>query len=168
MRGRNIYSGPRPATRNFSIEIHPPSEYLAAYIFHFLTNDDYRGSTSFLAKHLFNLLGILCVCLAVIGIVLPVMPTTVFLLLAAYFFARGSRRFHDWLMRNRLFGSYVRNYREGKGMTANAKLFSISFLWAGILFSLYLTSLLWLQVLLILVAIGVTIHILAIKTHKEA
>lgn len=151
----------------FSIEIHSPSEYLAAYQFPFLTKDNYRGNTSFIAKHLFNLLGILCVCLAVIGIALPVMPTTVFLLLAAYFFARGSRRFHDWLTNNRLFGSYIRNYREGNGMTAKAKLISIFFLWAGILFSLYLTSLLWLQVLLILIAIAVTIHILAIKTHKE-
>lgn len=95
------------------------------------------------------------------------MPTTVFLLLAAYFFARGSRRFHDWLNNNKIFGTYIRNYREGKGMTAGAKLFSIVFLWTGILVSVFLTSLLWLQVLLLLVAIGVTIHLLYIKTSKD-
>jgi hypothetical protein len=107
------------------------------------------------------------VFLAVIGIILPVMPTTVFLLLAAYFFARGSKGFHDWLMNNKVFGNQIRNYREGNGMSVKSKIFSISFLWAGILISVFVTNLLWLQALLLVVAIGVTIHLVSLKTYKQ-
>jgi len=105
--------------------------------------------------------------LAVIGILLPVMPTTIFVILAAYFFAKGSERLHSWLISNKIFGTYLMNYREGRGMTIGSKLFSISFLWAGIIYSIFITDILWLKILLLLIAITVSIHIIWIKTYRK-
>ncbi len=63
--------------------------------------------------------GTICVCLGVAGIFLPLLPTTPFLLLAAVCYAGSSPRFYHWLMNNRWFGRYIKNYREGKGLTLN-------------------------------------------------
>ncbi len=60
--------------------------------------------------------GTLCVGLAVVGIFVPILPTTPFLLLAAVCYARSSQRFLAWLLTNRWFGSYIKNYREGRGI----------------------------------------------------
>ncbi|MDQ3019329.1 MAG: YbaN family protein [Bacteroidota bacterium] len=116
---------------------------------------------------LFIILGFTCVALGVIGIFLPVMPTTIFLILASYFFARSSEKFSQWLLNNKVFGSYLRNYKNGKGMTLKSKIFSISFLWVGILISvIFLVQNIYVNLLLFAIAIGVTIHILYIKTFQ--
>lgn len=132
-----------------------------------MDNKKYLGSNSFLRRHIFNILGVFSVMLAVIGIILPVMPTTVFLLLAAYFFARGSEKFHDWFSQNKLFGRYLDNYRSGRGMTRGSKFISLLFLWAGITYSTYSVEMTWLKILLLAIAVGVTVHVLKIKTYRE-
>jgi uncharacterized membrane protein YbaN (DUF454 family) len=106
--------------------------------------------------------------LGIIGIFIPLLPTTPFLLLAAYCYFRSSKKLYNWLVSNKLFGSYIRNYYEGLGIPLKVKLLSISFLWLTIGFSTYfIVNLLILRIILILIAIGVTIHILTIKTLKE-
>jgi hypothetical protein len=111
----------------------------------------------------FVLLGI-----GVLGMFLPLLPTTVFFLLAAWCFARSSERFHNWLHNNRLFGKYLSNYRTKGGMTIGSKIFSISFLLLGISISvLFLTDNLYIRILLAAIAIGVTWHLLTIKTIEE-
>ena len=95
------------------------------------------------------------------------MPTTIFVILAAYFFAKGSKKFHDWLLRNKVFGTYLSNYRDGKGMSVGSKIFSISFLWVGIIFSVVMLEITWLKIALLAVAIAVTIHIYKIKTTPK-
>jgi uncharacterized protein len=110
--------------------------------------------------------GIICVILAFIGIFLPVLPTTPFLLLAAFFFARSSDRFLHWLLTNRWFGPYIRNYREGKGMTARNKAFTLTMLWISIgIAAIYAVSALWLRVILFGIASGVTFHLARINTY---
>ncbi len=105
--------------------------------------------------------------LGLLGLVLPILPTTPFLLLAAFCYSRSSKRFYDWLMTNRLFGSYLKNYREGKGMPVKAKLFTISFLWVTITFSAFtVINIFAVQIILIVVAVGVTVHLLKIKNLK--
>ena len=59
----------------------------------------------------------------------PLLPTIPFLLLAAACYARSSERFYHWLLNNRWFGSYIRNYREGKGVPLKVKIFTIALLW---------------------------------------
>lgn len=112
--------------------------------------------------------GTLFLGLGLLGLVLPILPTTPFLLLAAFCYSRSSKRLNDWLMSNRLFGSYLKNYKEGRGMPVKAKLFTISFLWVTITFSTFtVVTILAVQILLILVAVGVTVHLLKIKNLKQ-
>lgn len=107
--------------------------------------------------------------LGLVGIFIPVLPTTPFLLLAAACFARSSKRFYKWLLKNKWFGSYIKNYREGRGIPMNVKLVTISVLWITILISVFLVIQdLWLELLLLLIASAVTIHILTIKTFKKS
>jgi hypothetical protein len=111
--------------------------------------------------------GLLCVGLAGAGIFLPVLPTTPLLLLAAVCFARSSQRFHHWLLTNRLFGSYIRNYREGRGIALAHKVVALVLLWTTIGYSAgFVVSLWWVKVLLVGIAVGVTLHLLRAKTYR--
>ncbi len=105
--------------------------------------------------------GTLAVALGIIGIFLPLLPTTPFLLLAAFFYARGSERFYAWLIGNRWLGDYLRRYREGRSMTRRHKAITLALLWIGIGASAgFLVPQWWARLLLAIVAVGVTIHIL--------
>jgi uncharacterized membrane protein YbaN (DUF454 family) len=111
--------------------------------------------------------GTFFVGLAILGIFLPLLPTTCFLILAAACYARSSERFYNWLLNNRWFGRYVRNYLEKKGVPLRAKLLSISLLWITILFSAtFVVDNLIVRIILILIAISVTIHIVRIPTLR--
>jgi uncharacterized membrane protein YbaN (DUF454 family) len=119
-------------------------------------------------RYLLIIAGTIFLGLGIIGIFLPILPTTPFLLLAAACYARSSKRFYDWLLNNKWFGSYIKNYREGKGVPLKVKVYTISLLWITILFSaFFIISIFWMRVLLILIAVGVTVHILTIKTYKQ-
>jgi uncharacterized membrane protein YbaN (DUF454 family) len=121
-----------------------------------------------LKRYIFITLGTLFVVIGIIGIFVPVLPTTPFLLLAAFFYLRGSKRFYDWLMNNRVCGSYIRNYIEGRGMPLRVKIFTIALLWTGIGISIWLTyPNLIVLIILLVVAIGVTIHIALLKSKKK-
>jgi uncharacterized membrane protein YbaN (DUF454 family) len=99
---------------------------------------------------------------------LPLLPTTIFFILAAWCFARSSQRFHHWLHHNRLFGKYLRNYRIQKGMTIRDKAISVSILITGITFSIiFATDNLYVRILLAAIAAGVAWHLLAIKTINK-
>ncbi|NQU27807.1 MAG: DUF454 family protein, partial [Candidatus Marinimicrobia bacterium] len=74
-----------------------------------------------LRKGLLILIGILLVVLATVGIFLPLLPTTPFLLLAAACFFRSSDRLYRWLITHKWFGLYIKNYREHKAITKGAK-----------------------------------------------
>ena len=112
--------------------------------------------------------GTLSLGLGIIGIFIPLLPTTPFLLLAAYCYFRSSKKLYNWLISNKLFGSYIRNYYEGLGIPLKVKLLSISFLWLTIGFSIYfIVSSLIIRIILIIIAVGVTLHILNIKTLRE-
>lgn len=111
--------------------------------------------------------GSVSVGLGVIGIFIPILPTTPFLLLAAGCYARSSDRFYAWLLGNRLFGSYIRNYREGRGIPLLVKIAVIALLWATILFSAFMVvSTAYVQAILVIIATAVTTHIIMIKTKK--
>ena len=109
--------------------------------------------------------GTILLAIGIIGIVIPILPTTPFLLLAAACYLRGSKRMHDWLLNNRWVGDYIRNYREGRGIRARTKIIIIALLWATILYStIFIVEHLAIQVLLIVIASAVTVHILTLKT----
>lgn len=108
--------------------------------------------------------GSLFVGLGILGIFLPLLPTTPFLLLAAALYSKSSGRFYHGLLNNRWFGRYIRDYREGKGVPLKVRLFSIALLWTTIIISVIFIDILWTRILLIVVAVGVTLHILMIRS----
>ena len=111
--------------------------------------------------------GTLCVVLGVLGMFFPVLPTTPFLLLAAFLYARSSERFYHWLLTNRWFGDYIRNYREGKGMPLKQKVLTLVVLWLTIGYaSWFVVSQWWLDFLLLGIAAGVTLHLIRMKTYR--
>lgn len=111
-------------------------------------------------------IGTIAVVLAVVGMFLPILPTTPFLLLAAACYARSSDRFLHWLLHNRWFGAYIRNYREGRGMPRLTKILTLAALWATLIITgMFTVSAWWLRIVLAAVGTGVTIHLLRIPTY---
>jgi uncharacterized membrane protein YbaN (DUF454 family) len=112
------------------------------------------------------LAGTVLVGIGILGIFLPLLPTTVFFLMAAWCYARSSQKFYTWLHHNKYFGTHLKNYRERKGITAPSKFFTLLFLWCSISYSIFVTQSLAIHLVLAAVAIGVTIHILIIPTYR--
>ncbi|MGM0401714.1 MAG: YbaN family protein [Chloroflexota bacterium] len=116
-------------------------------------------------RWLLMIAGLLSLGLGILGIFLPLLPTTPFLLLAAGCFMRSSERLYRWLITHRWFGPYIRNYREHGAITRRAKIGTLALLWGTIGYTaLGVLSSLPLRVLLFLVAVGVTAHVLHMKT----
>jgi uncharacterized membrane protein YbaN (DUF454 family) len=126
-----------------------------------------RKENSDLKRWILLISGSLFLGLGILGMFLPILPTTPFLLLAAACYARSSERFYHWLLNNRWFGKHIRNYREGKGLSLKIKILVLVMLWAAIGYSSFLLPFLWVRILLIIIAIGVTLHILSIRTLKQ-
>lgn len=106
--------------------------------------------------------GCLFVVIGFIGIILPGLPTTVFMLLAAACYYRSSQRFYDWVISHKLFGHHVKNYREGKGMPKRAKVMAFLFMWGFVLFAVAVgipDHLLWAKIVTSLAAITGTGYI---------
>ncbi|HEY9279565.1 MAG TPA: YbaN family protein [Eoetvoesiella sp.] len=115
-------------------------------------------------KILLNILGTVALALAILGIFLPLLPTTPFLLLASACYLRGSRRMHRWLVSNRVFGEYLNNIQNNRGIPLRGKILALLFLWLSLAYSAYAMPLLWVQVLLLIPGIGVTVYLLRMKT----
>ena len=99
---------------------------------------------------------------------LPLLPTTPFLLLAAACYARSSDRLNRWLLDHPTLGKFIDDYRSGRGMPLRAKIVALVLLWGTITVSaIFAVSALWARMLLAAVAVGVTIHLLAIKTSRQ-
>ena len=118
---------------------------------------------------LWVLLGSLSVGMGVIGIFVPGWPTTIFLIIASYFYIRSSEKLYNWLINNKILGIYLKNYYSGKGMPLKAKIFSILMMWSFGLLSIFL----WIPsnfmivkiTVFVLLVIG-TIFILRVKTSS--
>jgi len=112
--------------------------------------------------------GTFFVGIAVAGIFLPVLPTTPFLLISAALYARSSARFYNWLINNKIFGKFIKDYREGKGIPFKLKIMTIALLWVTIGCSaIFGVDIWWVRIILVIIAVGVTIHIARIKPAKE-
>ena len=119
----------------------------------------------FIKKGILVVSGTFFIVLGVIGIFIPLLPTTPFLLLSAACYIRGSKKFYNWLIKNKWFGEYIKNYQEGKGIPLNVKIISLIVLWITIILStIVIVSYFLIRIILIIIAIGVTIHIMTIKT----
>lgn len=128
----------------------------------------YRPSSSKVTmKYILAFLGSLSLALGILGIFLPVLPTTPFLLLTAALYVRSSARLYDWLMSHRHLGPYIKNFRENKAIPLRVKVVSVSLVWATLLYcALFVAWVWWMRLLFIAIATCVTVHILHYKTLK--
>lgn len=113
-------------------------------------------------------MGSVSVFLGVLGIFLPLLPTTPFLLLACALYAKSSERFHAWLLNHNILGKYIRDYTERRGLPKRTKVLTLLLLWVTIGLSLvFVTENLIIRIILLTAAAAVSVHILSLKTLKE-
>ena len=118
---------------------------------------------------LWVLLGSLSVGMGVIGIFVPGWPTTIFLIIASYFYIRSSEKLYNWLLNNKILGIYLKNYYSGKGMPLKAKIFSILMMWSFGLLSIFLwipSNLMIVKITVFILLVIGTIFILRVKTSS--
>ena len=112
-------------------------------------------------------LGLLFVGLGFLGTFLPLLPTTPFLLLAAYLFSKSSPKFHRWIFNNKIFGEYLRNYKNGGGIPLKIKVYVLVTMWGTIGFTaLYCIDNFFVRITLAVIAIAVSVHIVMVKTRR--
>jgi len=116
-------------------------------------------------KVFFMMSGYFFLGLGIVGIFVPLLPTTPFLLLSAACFFRGSDKLYYWISHHKIFGKYVTNYHKHKAIPKRAKIFSITLLWITIISSAtFFIPLFWVKIMIFIVAIVVTIHIVSLRT----
>ncbi|NRA69846.1 MAG: YbaN family protein [Gammaproteobacteria bacterium] len=110
-------------------------------------------------------IGVTSLVFGIIGIVLPVLPTTPFLLLSAACFARSSDKFYQWLITHPWFGEYIQNYRSGRGIPLKVKIITICLLWLSIGSSvIWFVDFFWAKIIMILIALSVSCYLLTRPT----
>ena len=113
-------------------------------------------------------LGTISMALGILGIFLPLLPTTPFLLLTAALYFKGSPELYHWLISHKYLGPYILNFRENKAIPLRAKIFSVTLLWLTMSYCIFwVVPYLWVKIILFLIASGVTYHILSFKTLKK-
>ena len=119
-------------------------------------------------RFLWLVLGLLFTGLGIAGAFLPVMPTTVFLLIAAFFFSRSSAKFYNWLLNSRAFGPLIRDWRAGLGLPLRAKVLAVSLIGVSVGSSIFFVSVLWVQIVLAFVGLGVSTYLLTRPTKPTS
>ncbi len=119
-------------------------------------------------KVIYITIGSISLVLGIVGIFLPLLPTTPFLLLTAFLYFRGSDRLYNWLIHHPQLGTYIRAFREEKALPLRAKVVSLTVMWASILYCTLCLIPLWhVKVFLWAVSGAVTLYILSLKTKKS-
>lgn len=111
--------------------------------------------------------GSITLVLGLIGIFIPVLPTTPFLLISAYCYLRSSKRMYNWLIHHKVLGSYIYNYLEHRAVLRKTKIGAIVFLWLTLSISMFLIGNWHVRAFLLLVGICVSIHLFTLKTLER-
>lgn len=117
----------------------------------------------------FIAIGSISLGLGILGVFLPVLPTTPFLLLSAWLYARSSARLYHWLLNHKYFGTYIKDFIEDKAISLPAKIISLLMMWATIICTIFIAvrGKLILQILLAIIAFAVSGYILSFKTKRS-
>jgi len=115
----------------------------------------------------FNVLGFLFLGIGSVGIFLPLLPTTPFVLLAAVCFSYGNRKFYEWLRRTPFFCTFIVHFEEKQGIPMSLKVKSIVIVWVSLAISMVMLQAVWAYILLCIIGAGVTVHLLMLKTKKQ-
>jgi len=126
-------------------------------------------SISHVRRWFLIILGTLALGLGIVGIFVPLLPTTPLLLAAAACYLRSSERMYGWLLNHRWLGPFIRHYRQHRAITKKHKILTLVLLWVAIGYSsIWATDNLVLRICLWAIAAGVTIHVLSLRTLKHA
>ena len=115
------------------------------------------------------IVGSVSLALGITGIFLPMLPTTPFLLLTAAVWVKASPRLYNWLLNHKLFGEYIRNFREHRAIPLRVKITSVSLVWLTIGYCIFavVDKWWWAQALMALLATAISWHILSFATLKK-
>lgn len=116
---------------------------------------------------LYLILGWLSLITGVIGIFLPLLPTTPLVLLAAWCFSKSSERFHSWLLNHKFFGPIVKDWQSSDGIPRRSRNRAILFMWAGMSISVFLVWRFWATIGLVFIGICVSIYLLRMPLRSE-
>ncbi|WP_323017093.1 YbaN family protein [Castellaniella sp.] len=122
----------------------------------------------FMIRAVYTVLGTISLVLGVLGIFLPLLPATPFLLLAAFCYVRGSQRLHAWLMSHRILGPYIRDFQSGRGIPLRSKCMALALMWPSLAVSAWIMPIPWARWLLLIPGIGVTIYLWRLPTRPRA
>lgn len=121
-----------------------------------------------MVNKLFIIIGFISLTLGIIGVFVPLLPTTPFLLLTATLFFKASPRLYQRLIQNRWCGKIIENYQKGKGVPIQMKIYALLILWGSILSTVFfLENHLLVKLFLLLIASAVSVHIIFLKSIKE-
>ncbi|WP_211340590.1 YbaN family protein [Mesobacillus subterraneus] len=116
-------------------------------------------------KALLIIIGTLSISLGIIGIVVPLLPTTPLILLGAACYVKASDKLYQKLIQNKWLGSYIQDFREKNGITRKNKILSLSMMWGSIILTIIiLDAPFWLAAILIIIAVSVSAWILSFDT----
>jgi uncharacterized membrane protein YbaN (DUF454 family) len=118
-------------------------------------------------KYFLIFIGSLSLAFGIVGIFIPVLPTTPFLLLSSFCFIHSSKRLYNWLINHKIFGEYIYNYMTYRAVKRSTKIGALLFLWLSLMISMLVVSSLHLRIFLFAVGIGVSIHLYTLKTLNE-
>ena len=121
-------------------------------------------------KIIYIFIGSVSLVLGVIGAFFPVLPTTPFLLLAAFCYMRSSRRMYQWLIHNKMFGAYVYSYVTYRAIPKKTKIRAITILWATLILSIIYVPLFYVKALLLVIGTAATVYLTRLDTldNEEA
>ncbi|MCG8482104.1 MAG: YbaN family protein [Clostridia bacterium] len=119
-------------------------------------------------KKIYIIIGSIALLIGIIGIVLPVLPTTPFLLLTSFCYAKGSERFYNWFIKTKIYKNHLESFVENRSMTVRTKASTLSLASFMLLFPLFLTDSIHLRIFIIFLYIFKYYYILfRVKTAKE-
>lgn len=116
-------------------------------------------------RYIYIIAGTICVIIGAIGAFVPLLPTTPLLLLAAWLYIRSSDRLYNWLLNQKILGSYIRDFMEEKAIPKRAKIVALVMMWASILFCIhFIAEPIWLKFLLAIATIAISLYIMSFKS----
>jgi len=124
--------------------------------------DDMQGKRIF-----FIILGWFSLITGIIGIFLPLLPTTPLVLLAAWCFSKSSERFHTWLIEHKYFGPILRDWQSSDGIPKRTRNRAILFMWLGMTISIIIVGRFWATLCLIIIGLAVSIYLLRMPTRPD-